>query len=76
MKRIVGISLLLALSLSPAIAQQASSEASPATREDVEGLLATMHIREQMRNMIDLMAKQSKEMAQDALKKKMPDISE
>jgi hypothetical protein len=76
MKGILALSLLLAVSLSPAFAQQASSEASPATREDVEGLFTTMHIREQMRNMIDLMAKQSKEMAQDALKKKMPDLSE
>lgn len=76
MKGILGLSLLLALSLSPAIAQHASSEASPATRDDVEGLFRTMRIREQMRNMIDLMAKQSKQMAQDALKKKMPEISE
>ena len=76
MKRILGFALLFALSLSPAIAQQSSSDESPATKEDVEKLFATMHIREQMRNMMDLMGKQSKQMAQDALKKKMPDMSQ
>ena len=76
MKRILGFALLLALSLSPAIAQQPSSEESPATKEDVEKLFATMHIREQMRNMMDLMAKQSKQMAQDSLRKKMPAMSQ
>jgi hypothetical protein len=76
MKRILGFALLLALSLSPAIAQQSSPDESPATKEDVEKLFATMHIREQMRNMMDLMGKQSKQMAQDALKKKMPEISQ
>ena len=76
MKRILGFALLLALSLSPAIAQQSSSDESPATKEDVEKLFATMHIREQIRNMIDLMGKQSKQLAQGALKKKMPAISQ
>jgi hypothetical protein len=76
MKRILGCALLLALSLSPAFAQQPSSDESPATKEDVEKLFATMHIREQMRNMMDLMGKQSKQMAQDALKKKMPEMSQ
>jgi uncharacterized protein len=76
MKRIVGLALLLVIAFGPAWAQQTSSDDTPATKEDVEKLFATMHIRDQMRSMMDLMAKQSKQMAQDSLKKKVPDISQ
>ncbi len=77
MKRLLGLLLLLGLTFSPVFAQQASSDESPAaTKEDVEKLFATMHIREQMKTMMDLMAKQSKQMSVDALKKKLPDISQ
>ncbi|MFL6305244.1 MAG: DUF2059 domain-containing protein [Candidatus Sulfotelmatobacter sp.] len=76
MKRILGLSLLVALSLPPAIAQQPSSDDTPASKDDVQALFTTMHIREQMRNMMDLMGKQSKQMSQDALRRKMPDISQ
>jgi len=75
MKRILGLLLLFGLTLGPAFAQQTSSD-DQATKEDVEQLFTTMHIREQMRNMMDLMAKQSKQMAQEALKKKIPDITQ
>lgn len=76
MKRALGIALLFVLVVCQVWAQQPSSDDTPATKEDVEKLFTTMHIREQMRNMMDLMAKQSRLMAEDALKKKMPDISQ
>jgi uncharacterized protein len=76
MKPILAFALLLAFSFGPALAQQASSDENPATKEDVEQLFTTMHIREQMRNMMDLMGKQSKQMAQDALKQRVPTISQ
>ena len=76
MKRIVELALLLVVAFGPAWAQQASPDETPATKEDIQKLFATMHIREQMRNIMDLMAKQSKQMAQDTLKKKTPDISQ
>lgn len=76
MKRILGLLLFFGLAIGPAFAQQASSDDSPATKEDVEKLFATMHIREQMKTMMDLMAKQSKQMSVEALKKKLPDISQ
>jgi len=76
MKRILGLLLFFGLAFGLAFAQQASSNDSPATKEDVEKLFATMHIREQMKTMMDLMAKQSKQMSVEALKKKLPDISQ
>ncbi len=76
MKSVLGFVLLLGLAVSPAFAQQTLSDDASATKEDVEKLFTTMHIREQMRNMMDLMAKQSREMAQNSLKKRMPDISQ
>jgi hypothetical protein len=56
-------------------AQQPASDV-PATKEDVEKLFNTMHIREQMRNVMDVMLNQSKQMSHDALKKKLPDTSQ
>jgi hypothetical protein len=76
MKRIVELALLLMVALGPAWAQQTSPDETPATKEDIQKLFTTMHIREQMRNIMDLMAKQSKQMAQDTLKKKIPDTSQ
>lgn len=76
MKRVLGFVLLLGFALSPAFAQQTSSDDASATKEDIEKLFTTMHIREQMRNMMDVVAKQSREMAQNALKKRTPDISQ
>jgi hypothetical protein len=76
MKRIVELALLLMVALGPAWAQQTSPDETPATKEDIQKLFTTMHIREQMRNIMDLMAKQSKQMAQDTLKKKIPDTGQ
>ena len=76
MKRIVELALLLVVAFGPAWAQQTSPDETPATKEDIQKLFTTMHIREQMRNIMDLMAKQSKQIAQDTLKKKIPDISQ
>ena len=81
MKRILGLALFLSLAISPMFAQQAASsqpagDEAPATREDIERLLTTLHLREQMRNIMDVSAKQSMEMMHDRLKKKTPDISQ
>jgi hypothetical protein len=76
MKKVLAVALFLMLALAPALAQDAASDNTPATKEDIDALFVTMHIREQMRNMMDLMAKQSKQMGMDSLKKKMPDISQ
>ncbi len=76
MKKVLAVALFLMFALAPALAQDAGSDNTPATKDDIDALFVTMHIREQMRNMMDLMAKQSKQMGMDSLKKKMPDISQ
>ena len=76
MKRTLRLPLFLLLVLSTAFAQQPAANDSPATRADIEKLFATMHIREQMRNLMSVMAKQSKQTAHESLKKKAPGISQ
>lgn len=75
MKRMGWLFVLVVMSFNVAFSQQAPNE-TPATKEDVEKLFATMHIREQMRNMMELMSKQSREMAQNTLKKKLPELTQ
>lgn len=55
-------------------AQEASS--TPASKEEVEKLFATMHIREQMHDTMQVVSTQSREMAQNTLKKKLPELSQ
>ena len=76
MKRTLRLLTVLLMALGPLFAQQPSASDAPSTKEDIEKLFTTMHVREQMRNMMDLMVKQSKQMTHDALKRKVPDISE
>jgi hypothetical protein len=75
MKRTVPLLLFVVFALGIVLGQQATT-GSPATKEDVEKLFATMHIREQMRSMMEVMSKQSRQMAQDSLKKKVPELTE
>ena len=75
MKRVLGFALLVLVAISPLTAQSAGDD-TPATKEDVQQLFATMHIREMMRNLMGTMAKQQKQMVHDALKKKVPDMSQ
>src|SRR6266550_8703663 len=75
MKRILCLVVLLSISV-PCFAQQSVSSDSPATKEDIEKLFTTLHLRDQMHRMMDLSMKQSKQMAVDALKKKLPDITQ
>jgi len=75
MKRFLCLVVILSFSI-PSFAQQSVSSDSPATKEDVERLFTTLHLRDQIQRMMDLSTKQSKQMAVDALKKKLPDISQ
>lgn len=75
MKRMLGLALFALVAFGPLSAQSASDD-TPATKEDVQQLFATMHVREMMRNMMETMARQQRQMVHDALRKKLPDISQ
>jgi hypothetical protein len=66
--------LMIAL---PALAQVAdSASAAPATRDDILKLFDTMHIRDQMRLVMDSVAKQQREMIREGLKRRAPQMTE
>jgi len=75
MKRMVLVFFLLVFGVNITLAQSASDE-TPATKEDVEQLFTTMHIREQVRDMMDIAMKQSRQMAEETLRKKLPDVTQ
>jgi uncharacterized protein len=64
--------LLLFVAISPLLAQ---SDA-PATREDVLKLFNTMQIHEQMRLVMDTVAKQQRAMIHEAIRKRSPQITD
>jgi uncharacterized protein len=66
------IVLLLSVAISPLFAQSDS----PATREDVLKLFDVMNIRDQMRTVMESVAKQQRSMIHDAMRKRSPQISE
>jgi len=74
MKRIAALTLAIGLACGVTLAQEAKD--APATKEDVEKLFATMRIREQMHSMMETMSKQSRQMAQDNLKKRFPQLTQ
>lgn len=76
MRRMLGVVLLVMAAFGQMLGQQTTAIDEPATKEDIQKLFVTMHIREQMRNIMELAFKQSKVMGRDALKKKLPDISQ
>jgi uncharacterized protein len=49
---------------------------TPATREDVLKLFDTMHVREQMKFVLDSVAKQQRTMVRESMKKRFPGITE
>lgn len=75
MKRMAWLPVFVVLSFGVAISQQASND-TPASKEDVQKLFATMHIREQMHNVIDVTSKQSREMIQTTLKNRYPELTQ
>jgi ABC-type branched-subunit amino acid transport system ATPase component len=74
MKRIAALTLAMGLACGVTLAQEAKD--APATKEDVEKLFATMHIREQMHSLMETMSKQSRQMAQENLKKRFPELAQ
>jgi len=59
--------MILVLAAAMAFPQETGSKEMPATKEDIESLFRTMHIREQMRSMMD---------THENVKKRMPNITQ
>ncbi len=76
MKRITQIFLLVILTLSPVWAQDATSNDAPATREDIQRLFTTLHLREQVRSIMEISANQSMQSVRESLKQKLPNASD
>lgn len=76
MKRITQIFLLVILTLSPVWAQDATSNDAPATREDIQRLFTTLHLREQVRSIMEISANQSMQAVRESLKQKLPNASD
>ncbi len=66
--------VLLALMLS-AYGQQSSADA-PASREQILKLFEVMHIRQQMRTMMQGLVKQQSSLVRDTIKKRYPQVTE
>jgi Uncharacterized protein conserved in bacteria len=77
MKRILMLTFVFLMIALPALAQVAdSASAAPATRDDILKLFDTMHIRDQMRLVMDSVAKQQREMIREGLKRRAPQMTE
>lgn len=57
----------------PAVAQQSPADA-PATKEDVERYMEVMHMRDLMKQMMDIMTKNMREMLHDQLSKNRTEL--
>jgi hypothetical protein len=57
-------------------AQESNSTEAAATKEDIESLFTTMHIRQQMRKMIETMMAQTKLIMHENIKKRSPNITQ
>jgi len=68
--------MILVLAAAMAFPQETGSKEMPATKEDIESLFRTMHIREQMRSMMDTMMAQMKQITHENVKKRMPNITQ
>jgi hypothetical protein len=75
MKRALGLAFLLFLG-STGWAQQTPSERAPASREDVLQLFDVMHLRDQMKWVMNQVSAQMKSMSHDQLRKRDPEITD
>ena len=75
MKRVWGFLSLVLFFVCFGWAQAAPADA-PADKEDVQKLFATLHLSEMMHNMMTASMQQQKQITHEALKKKMPSMTE
>jgi uncharacterized protein len=76
MKRVWGTLCVVLIATCIGWTQQASSDSAAATKEDVEKLFDTLHLREQMKSMMAMSMRQGKQIAHDTIKKKDPQVTE
>jgi uncharacterized protein len=76
MRRTIQLFLLVLLALSPIWAQDATYNDAPATKEDIQQLFTTLHIREQMHSIMEISAKQSMQTVRDSLRQKLPNATD
>jgi len=75
MKRcVISLALILAPACCLTFGQQAGD--APPTREDILKLFDVMHIREQMKQVMNQVTKQMKSMAHDQIKKRNPEVTD
>jgi len=73
MKRAALFVLLFLLLTAVCLGQQPAAGV-PASKEDVEKLFEVMHVRDMMKQMMDGVLKQSRQMARDQMKKNYPNM--
>src|SRR6266700_4542019 len=76
MKRVLGTILVVLIAVCVGRTQQAASGSDPASKEDVEKLFTTLHLRDMMQNVMTASFEQSKQLAHDAIKKKQPEVTD
>jgi hypothetical protein len=76
MKRTWGIIFVVLMAACIGWTQQASSDTASATKEDIEKLFTTLHLRDLMQNVMAASFEQSKQLAHDTIKKKQPDVTD
>jgi hypothetical protein len=76
MKRVFGIIFVVLIAACMGWTQQAPSDSAAATKEDIEKLFDTLHLREQMQSMMAMSMQQGKQIAHDTIKKKDPQVTE
>jgi uncharacterized protein len=75
MRRLFRLAVFVLLALGPVWAQESSNDA-PATKEDIQQLFTTLHIREQMHSIMEISAKQSMQTIRDSLRQKLPNATD
>jgi len=75
MKRVWGSLALVFVFVCFGFAQAAPADA-PAAKDDIQKLFATLHLSEMMQNVMKASMQQQKQITHDALKKKMPSMTD
>ena len=76
MKRRLLLILLVAFSASTLVAQSGTAVDAPSTRDDILKLFEVMHVREQMRAVMEQVMQQTRSMGREALKKRHPEVTD